>query len=260
MNKQSIAVYSPDDPVEKDIQNVHKEITGEWLPSFACQAVLKSIISLKGFDWINDETLRKTRLKFIFEEIFGLNKSLMVYPTHLLYIRDIIENSQINSVIHGPITLVSQPLAFFLFREFPMHITFSVDMIKSVNDNMLSVGSLLIANDSVKFNLEAIDEIRYNGNNVQLFLDIFENIYKPQHRKVATKVIEQPFGKEEIFTTDEHNIALFAGMSVMNKETSEQGSIVQINPDVVGNVYVKLNNGDMVCIKKIDFYTKFAIL
>ena len=135
ITKEAIAVYNPqDDPWQSAIQDAAKEITGNWLPSFPCQQLAKAVASLKiGTDWLVRDDLLTVRAHYLFAPYLTENKETLVFVTHLLYLRDILENKEICSNLNDPIVFVSSLLASFLFRDSPVHIHVNTDLLRAAN-------------------------------------------------------------------------------------------------------------------------------
>jgi len=256
MNKSAIVVYNPSDPWERAIQDTAKDILGQWLPSFACQSVAAAIANLKSIDdWMDNPRLYGARARYFFSPQFCSRKSQMVFVTHPLYLRDILENHEIDAFLHDPITFVTRPIAHYLMREYPIHVFVDYERLKADNRNVkfVDVGGLLISQGkSLILSEEAILDIKsLPSTNVQ-----FPNQYQAvRQRKAASKSISRG-----VFKIDEHNRILMPKMQVYDKEKRSNGEIYLVEPGDTGIVGVVYEDGSQITVSKLFFDTRYAVV
>lgn len=237
----AIAVYSPSDAVESAVQDASHRYSGEWLNSHACQLVARAIGSLKIFDdWLENSTVLAQRVAYLFEPHMSSQKDRMVFVTHPLFLRDIVENNEINLYNHDPIVLVTTPIAHYLFREYPIHIHLDVSKLKELNDRAkwLEVGGLIISDDKSI----AVDETAIIG------------IHKPSELKKVAAVRVGP----EVFRIEEHRFALKPGAEVWDKKERESATVIEVEPGETGMVIVRYMNGNNKSVPKTEFDQCFS--
>ena len=77
MNKESIAVYNPQDPWERAIQEASHEATGYWLSAYECQLLAKSVFAIKHFtNWTEQTDLADIRAFYFFREMVMSGSSI----------------------------------------------------------------------------------------------------------------------------------------------------------------------------------------
>ena len=241
--KEGIAVYDPTDATESAIQEVSHKYLGEWLNSSDCQLVARAINSLKVFDdWLENAVLLEQRISYFFAPYMASHKNHMVFVTHKLYLRDIIENQEINLYNHDPIVLVTTPIAHYLLREYPIHIHLDIDKLKSLNyrERWLEVGGLIISDDkSIQVDESAILSIRDADD--------------PGLEKAAASVVGP-----EVYKIDEHESSLEPDAEVWDKRSRESVTVVEVEPGETGVITVRYINGTTKSIPKTDFDVSFT--
>lgn len=258
----AIAVYSPDDPWENAIQDAAKAATGDWLPSTPCQLLAKAFVALQcNNDWLNEENLMPARASHLFSPSLISDKQHLVFVTHLLFLRDILENNEINAQLHSPISFMTRPLAHFLFRHCPVHICINSDLLRAANRKVefVQVGGFVIVpkgNISVE-GKGIIQDVHYHGSRdkIDMFLDIKDEVASLQ--KVAAHAEINEFGEETLYTA-EHLRAIRPDDKVWDKSKKLEGKISEIEP--FGNICVLYDNGDTECIPKDKFDESFVVL
>jgi hypothetical protein len=258
MKKEAIAI-SPYDPWEKSIQDAAKQATGNWLPSYPCQLLAKTIASLKcGTDWMENEELREVRASYFFAPYLISNQHVRVFITHFLYLRDILENRQINSVLHNPIAFLTKPLAYFLFRDHPVHISFKDDLLRTSNKKTkkYDVGGLMIVPEGdVNFEEEAVVGVSYFGKDGERVQSLIEEIKQESGYKIAATEI-QP----DVFEIGEHFRAIEPGASVWNKRERAYGKVQGVEPSENGAICVEYDGGSISTISKEEFDQQFVVV
>jgi len=258
--KKAISVYDPSDPWEQAIQDASKTVTGEWLPSYPCQLLAKAVALLQSNnELLDEEELMPARAFYLFNPLFTNNKESMVFVTHLLFLRDILENNEINIQLHEPVTFMTRSLAHFLFRHCPVHIYLNADLLKAANRKaeFVNVGGFIIApKDNISVD-DAIEDVVYYGdkNKIDQFLDIkYESL-----KKAAGKLVTDEFGEETIYSS-EHYRAIRPDDRVWNKNKRIEGVIEKIEPNTNGNVHIRYLDGDTEILSKEDFDIYFVIM
>jgi len=264
IEKLAIAVYDPEDLWEKAIQDAAKEITGNWLPSFPCQLLAKAVASLKvGTDWLANDDLLPVRAHYLFAPYLTENKESLVFVTHLLFLRDILENEEINSNLNDPIVFASPPLANFLFRDSPVHLRVNVDLLKAANDHckFLDVGGLLICyKGNITLTDEMITDIHYYGSEMkkettlQLVKDIKERQGISFSKAAALEIAP------DVFKIEEHFPELVPDTEVWDKETRTNAQVTEVEKSENGLVFLKYDDGRISSIPKQEFDQQFVVV
>ena len=57
--KTAIAVFNPQDPLERAVQDAYHEHNDDWLSMYECQLVTRALAYLKMFDegWVDNQEL-----------------------------------------------------------------------------------------------------------------------------------------------------------------------------------------------------------
>ncbi len=257
---KAIAVYDPSDPWERSIQDSAKKVTGDWLPSYPCRAMANAIKSLKDDDdWLGNQDLIPIRTFYFFATHMIQNKETMVFVTHLLYLRDIVENQVISNALFDPVTFISPPLANFLFRDCPVHIYFNVDHLRHENKeaDFLDVGGLLLAeNKDIEITHEAIEDIKYFGDPAKEA--IIEQIKQRCGLQLAKSASQEV--APDIFSIEEHYPDLLPGDEVWNKQLRSVWHIMEIEPTENGLVQLEGAEDERMEVMKQEFDKQFVIL
>lgn len=244
MNKESIAIYNPQNIWEKTVQDTYHLYNEGWLPSFACQLASQSILKLKGIDWIEDKITRTLRTKYFFSPSMCSDKNKMVFVTHNLFLRDIIENNVINAYLHDPIVFVSTPIAFYLLREYPVHITVDWSIIASDNkDKFLDIGGMYISSDNdndIKISKEAIVKI-----NIQEELGL--------KKAAATEIYP------DVFKIDFDKRDLRPSQKIYDKINRTEAVLEEIDPGEEGKIKVIYPNGEAVVTTQSEFDLRYIV-
>jgi len=171
-------------------------------------------------------------------------KDTMVFVTHLLYLRDILENESIDGFVHYPVTFMTTPLAYYLFREYPVHILVDVSKMKELNPGMkfLEIGGLIISTEDVCVNDEAIIQV----------MDRTEDGGGTVLKAAAVEV------KPGIFLMGDEDRNMNPGLRVWDKSKMVSGTICEIEPGETGLIKVEQEGGHIVTISKIDFDSRFS--
>ncbi len=261
LTKEAIAVFSPTDPWEKAIQDAAKSTTDNWLPAFPCKLLAKAVVSLQcNNGWLNEEELMPARAFHLFNPSLISNKQHLVFVTHLLFLRDILENNEINAQLHEPISFMTRPLAHFLFRHCPVHICLNSDLLHAANSKaeFVQVAGFVIApKDNIS--IQGIQDIHYHGDRdkVDQFLDIKDEVIALQ--KAAAQIEMDEFGEETLYSS-EHFRALRPQDRIWDKEKRLEAVIDEIEPSSNGDVRVEYENGDFRRLSKENFDASFIVL
>jgi hypothetical protein len=264
VQKKSIAVYNPEAPLERAIQSSSHDINGEWLSSYQCQLMARAISSLKIFDqWRSDENLLRLRLSYFFEPHMIRHKETLVFLTHLLYVRDILDNKEINSYIHSPIVFMSVPLSYYLFREYPLHIHVDFSTLSKHNTKVdfIDIGGLVIVDqNNVCVNYDAITDIINmcdKSSKYKVTDDRFESIINKAG--LMGKVAASPISRG-IFRIDEDQREIYPDMAVLHKEEKLTGNVFLIEPGENGRVGIRYADGSEEFVPQESFDNEFVIL
>ncbi len=265
ITKSAIAVYDPqDDPWQSAIQDAAKEITGDWLPSFPCQLLAKAVASLKiGTDWLSRNDLLPVRAHYLFTSYMAPNKQKLVFMTHLLYLRDILENGVISSNLNDPIVFAAPPLADFLFRDSPVHIYVNVDLLRAANPKakFLDVGGFLICYEgNIALKDGVIIDIRYHGSEMnkertsRLVNDIRERQGLSFSKAAAQEIAP------DVFKIEEHFPELTPDTEVWDKLTRSKAKVTEVETGETGTVWLTYPNGNETSIPKQEFDQQFVVV
>lgn len=265
ITKRAIAVYDPsDDSWQSAIQDAAKEITGNWLPSFPCQMLAKAVASLKvGTDWLVRDDLLTVRAHYLFAPYLAEDKETLVFVTHLLYLRDILENGVISSNLNDPIVFVTSSLATFLFRDSSVHIHVNTDLLRASNfkAEFLDVGGLLICyKGDIELKHEAITDVRYYGSdmNKERTSGLVNDIQ--QRRGLSfSKAAAQEIAPD-VFKIEEHFPELVPDMEVWDKVTRSKAQITAIEASENGIIWLMYSNGNELSIPKQEFDQNFIVV
>ena len=265
ITKQAIAIYDPaDDPWESAIQDAAKEMTGNWLPSFPCRLLAKAVASLKvGTDWLSRDDLLPVRAHYLFAPHMSDGGEQLVFVTHLLFLRDILENGEINSNLHDPIVFVSSHLANFLFRDSPVHIYVNTDLLRAANSKaeFLDIGGLLICHEgNIELKNGVVVDVQYNGSEMNrertsgLVSDI-QNRQGISFSKAAAKEIAP-----DVFKIEEHFSELLPDTEVWDKTTRSKAQITAVEASENGIVWLRYSDGNEISVPKQEFDLNFVVV
>lgn len=259
--KEGTAVYYPEDSLERAIQDASHSHTGEWLSSYQCQLTAQAISSLKMFDsdWLTNESLFVHRMDYLFNPAMIGNQDVMIFVTHKLYLRDILENREINGYIHSPVVFVTKPIAHYLLREYPIHIHIDKEKMLSINDaNIFTIGGLLIADQENISVDECIVDVKAVSN-----ADL-EFPVKPDEAEIMSQMTGVKFAATKIapgvFQIDEHERAITPNNKVWDKVTREDGVVLAVEPGETGKVSIRYSDGRMTSIGKLFFDQRFVVV
>lgn len=260
--KESIAVYYPDDPLEKAIQDTYHKYNEGWLSAYQCKLMAKALLSLKTFDqgWFIDKLL-PVRMSYFFSPLLTKNTDTMVFVTHFLFLRDILENQEINSYLNDPIVFMTAPLAHWLFREYSLHIFVNKDVLCFENKNISfsEVGGLLIAEkENVLVTSDSIIKI-INKTNRKLEMNVDIDILNEIQSEVQLKAASVKIAPG-IFKLDADERMFRPDMKVYDKISRKNGKIKEIGPGESGNVLISYGDSEEVSITKKDFDERFIVL
>ncbi|MHA2279511.1 MAG: hypothetical protein ACXAC5_01280 [Promethearchaeota archaeon] len=260
---KAIAVYQPSDPWENAIQDAAKQMTGNWLSSHPCQLISQVVASLKlGTDWLERDDLLPIRASYLFNPQLVDEKQKRVFVTHLLFLRDVLENREIDENLHQPIAFLSVPLAHFLFRNCPVHIYVNEDLLRAANPkaDFLDVGGFLVAREgTVEIKDGVISEVRYYGSqNAEEVQQIVRQVQEDsglRFMKAAAREIE-----EDVFEVSEHFKDIRPDSYVWDKINRDKARILEVEPGETGVIFLKYLDGKLDSIPKPDFDCRFIII
>ncbi len=264
MKKQAIAVFNPQSPIEQAIQNASHAADGEWLGSYQCKLMANAISTMKCFDeWEENTDLLNLRVSYLFSGHMIKHRESLVFVTHMLFLRDILDNKEINGYLHDPIIFMSRPLAYYLFREYPIHLHVNTSVLKADNKkvNFTDIGGFVIVdNQDIVLNRNAIDNIvSVNNKKNECVIDqgILQSIKQNSelHKKVAVSLVG-----DGVFKIDEHERTLKPDMEVWHKENRATGNIFLVESGESGLVGIRYNDGAEELIPKESFDNEFIVV
>lgn len=265
ITRKAIAVYDPrDDPWQSAIQDAAKEITGNWLPSFPCQLLAKAVASLKvGTDWLVRDDLLAVRAHYLFAPHMAPDKQLLIFVTHLLFLRDILENREISSNLNDPIVFMADHLANFLFRDSPVHVHINTDLLRAANPKaeFLDVGGLLICHKgNIKLADGVVTDVHYHGSEMNRErTSVLVNDIQKQQGISFSKAAAQEIAPD-VFRIEEHFPELVPDTEVWDKLTRSKAQVTAIEASENGIVWLLYSDGNEVSIPKQDFDQQFVVV
>jgi hypothetical protein len=242
MDRAAIAIYNPQDVWEREVQDAYHQFTGEWMPSFACQLASRAILKLKTVDWVEDPFLRPIRASYFFAPHMCSHKEEMVLVTHPLFLRDILENQCVNACLHDPIVFVAPPIAFYLLRDYPVHIRVRWQDVVADNHGVdfIDVGGLYISyGKNLKLTRKCIVEVG------QVTSDL---------RKAAATEI-----RPDVFEIGQHHRKLQPETDVYDKQVRVNGTIEEVGIGEEGVIKVVYPNGESIVLPQDEFDMRFII-
>ena len=243
-SKEAISVYNPSNAVERASQECFHEVYGEWMLACDCQLFALALSSLKAFhdEWLDDARLLKHRIGYFFAPHMIRNKDVVVFVTHLLYLRDIVENEEIDGFVHYPVSFITTPLSYYLFREYPIHIHVNLSKLKAINSSkFIDLGGVIVSTKSVHITKDVIVKIIDRTDEKEMIL------------KAAAKERERG-----VFIMGEEDRNIRPGLEVWDKRDLMSGVINKTEPGETGMIEVEEENGNIVIIPKIDFDSRFS--
>jgi len=254
--KKSISVYNPQDPLEDSLQTAYHKYNNGWMTSFECQLAAKAIASLKSEnDWIYEKKLLNTRANYFFSPEMCGDSSETIFVCHPISLRDILENRRISSYLNEPVVFVSKPIAYYLLKEYPLHIIVDLHLINS--SEIFNLGGLWISENRIDLPINAIKGIKINDNVnresiVQMIDRISQETNMIMHKVAVTNLGKGVFGLERGIDLD-----IVANEPVQNKVTKKFGTVYSVEPGDNGCIFVLYNNGENEVFTKSEFVHNF---
>lgn len=258
-HKEAISVYNPSDPLERIIQESFHSSNGEWLGKYQCQLIARAISSLKCSDnWIDNPQLLEQRISYFFVPFMNRNKSIMVFVTYPLFLRDILENCEINVYLHDPITFITPPLAHYIFREYPIHVYIDTGDLKDYNDGpWVDCGGLMISDQDIKINPLAIKRIQCKERH---YTSMVENILSDiaSNREIPLSKVAISQISPGIFVSDRHEREIRPDDFVWDKKNKVKAHISKVEAGETGLVSIIYDDGNVVTVPKLDFDRRYV--
>jgi hypothetical protein len=255
--------HTKEDPFIQSVQEAFFAATAQRLGDDEADLVDRAICSLKIFDdWSENESLMKTRAAHLFDEKLISDLDAMIFPTKLLFLRDIIENESIDGFLHSPTVFMSSPLAHFLFPEYEILIVVDHGKLISANPTgrLRLIGGMLISNGgSVCLPHDAIRLIRLRSRGHrrdQETYDIVTSIVKGCQGTLSKQAVSQI--DKGVFQIDEDQRNLNPGQRVTRKGDKATGNIERITPGEEGTVAVHMDDGSEEEVKQVDFDARYV--
>lgn len=258
MQKEAINVYNPTDPLERAVQNTYRRFNDGWLSMASCHLAAKALKSLKMYRdrWLNQVNLLEQRVQYFFVPYMVRYRDQMVFPTHLLFLRDILENQRIDPYLHSPIVFVTRPIAHYLLREYPIHIYLNMNVLRSANKHVTftDIGGLDIVQDQIVIPENAILDIRTDED---------ETISKEAVSKVCSETgckIGVSLIGPGVFTLDDDIREIFPNEHVWDKADRQEGVVTKVEPGETGIIEVSYADGSSKFIPQVDFDKNFVVI
>jgi hypothetical protein len=229
------------------VQSASKKYTGDWLSMYQCKLVAKAILSLKSFEetWSDSTELLQQRVSYFFSDAFTKNKNYVVFLTFPLFVRDILENREINSYIHDPVVFMTISLSHFLFKEYPVHMYIDANALRAENGGikLMEIGGLFIS----------------DGENVSVNSCISKIISTDAESAPQLKAAATNLG-EGIFKIDEHERKIMPDTEVWDKYKRVVARIFTVEPGETGEVGIRYDDGNETMISKLYFDNHFVCI
>ena len=262
LRKAEFKIYQPTNPLEKKVQENFHEISNDWLDEKTCKLIVSSIASLKSFDdWLEKDNLLKTRMSYFFVSEMTSEKGTMVFLTHPLFVRDILENREIHTTLFNPISFVTTPIADFLFHDYPVHIYVNMDSVKRENRDKLfvDVGGLIICEKNVNLPQGCVEKIKVVHEDPETAKSMYQTILNIQGdtdtlTRYAAKMIATG-----VFQLEETERNLHPDMKVWDKRERKPGTIEYVDKGERGDVVIEYEEGVQRKIPKSLFDNKFIV-
>lgn len=254
--KSAISVYNPQDPLERAVQEAYHNFNHDWLFSYPCRLFARAISSLKSIDdlWLDSPQLMSHRISYFFAPFMSRKLDTLVFVTHLIFLRDILENSRINCFLHSPAVLMSRPIAHFLFREYPVHIFLDGHKVLEKNRNISQVGGLFISEDADIDVTDCIQDVQNKGK--EPIDNLLESVKDTAgYRKVAASLVSPG-----VFKIDEHERQIHPGSIVWDKFDRKSAVLIEIEPGETGNMHIQYQDDTISVIPKQEFDIKYSVV
>lgn len=264
IEKSAIAIYYPEDTWERAIQDAAKNETGNWLASHPCQLLSKAVLSIKcSTEWLDDDKLLPIRAHYLFAPHMTGNKDTVVFVTHLLYLRDLLENREINSTLHDPISFMTVPLAHFLFRDCYVHIHINKSLLRSSNAKATfeDIGGFIISEGKdLKIADNMISDIKYYGDDqkkqyVEGLIRDVQNRSGLTFQKAASHEIDF-----DVFSIGEHFPDILPDDVVWDKQLRINANVSEIQPGETGLVYIEYEDKKIESFPRLEFDKRFVLV
>lgn len=255
------------DLLSRVIADTCLDMTKQTLSDEDVDLVARAISSLRYFDeWLENEKLLRQRISYLFSPEMSDKKTELVYLTHLVFLRHILECEAIDGVLHSPVTFVTKPCAFFLFRDYSVQILIDAETLRSENPDVEfeEIGGMIIAKngDLVKLSKQAILKIVSPLNSKlerpieETALDALLHQYsiEPELKKEAVSRTKS----RGVFKIDEARRELSPDSVVTDKRTKAKAVIDVVGPGEKGTIEVKGPDQESVEIDQFEFDKKFV--
>lgn len=254
--KISIPIYNPNNELEALVQEQYhaSSSTAGWLSMQECRLFTDAIYSLKRYsqEWFENKAILKNRISYFFAKEMNPDSSEIIFMTFPIFLRDILERNLLDDYLSAPVVFVTKPIAYYLFPEYTVQIVLDKFKLEALNSDVFDkIGNLWISNKNVKINKETIVQIKSSKNT----FNIVKKITTLQDfKKTAVTEISR-----NIFKIDPDEKYLSTGSSVLYKLHNIPGIIKQVEPGESGHIHIKLENGKMIAVDKINFDKHFVV-
>lgn len=238
------SVYNPSDPLEKAAQESYHKYNSDWLFPHSCKLFARAITALKSLSdsWLDNPQLLDKRIDYFFSPIMTKNTNKLVFVTHLIFVRDILENNSINSVLHSPVVFMTIPIAHFLFREYPVHLILDGEQLNNQNQ-LEQIGGLFISDGDINVKDCLLDIQKKNVKSQEQFL-----------LKAATTMVSPG-----VFKVDEQHKNVAPNYFVYNKNKKKTGKVLKVDSGSLGNIYIQVED-NIEFVSKQDFDLNYIII
>lgn len=256
MQKESISVYNPQDPLERAVQEAYHNFNHDWLFSYSCRLFARAISSMKSIDdlWLDSPQLMTHRISYFFSPFMSKNLDTLVFVTHLIFLRDILENNRINCFLHSPVVLMSRPIAHFLFREYPVHVFLDGHKVLEKNHRRISqIGGLFISEDADVDISDCIQDVQNKGK------EPIDNLLESVKSDVGYRKVAASLASPGVFKIDEHKRQIHPGAVIWDKFERKSAALIEIEPGETGNMHIQYQDGTISLISKQEFDIRYFV-
>lgn len=257
---EAISVYNPSDPLERAIQESFHATDGSWLSSYQCQTLAEAVASLKCYDdWLEDPKLLEHRIAYFFAPYMSRDKSVIVLPTSPIFVRDILENCQINAYLYDPIAFVTPPLAHYFFKDHPIHIYFNAGRLRGANHiQWIEAGGLMVSKGSdLVVDPTSITHVRTSDiKYTKMVESILGDINKSETTLSKVAITQLSPG---VFRLDDHVRQVQPDDPVWDKDERLKAVVSEVGPGSTGLVIILYEDGKKVSVPKVEFDRRYIV-
>ena len=243
-----------------ELRKAAVQITGAIITEQDALLLSSAIFHIKSSDrWLEDDSLLGIRSRYFFEPYMVDETGPVVFLTHPLFVRDILEKKRINGYLNSPILFVSRPLAGFIFKEYTAHILLDAKKLQERNKGIkwISLGGCLmpvsnhdidITDCVVKTTVGPDEDIKRRIDRYKLLKEMERDASLVIKAAMKTKNPET-----EIWEPSEHERDLPPGTRIIDKVKRTYAVVKYCEPGKNGYVEVEYAGGKTKKIRQDQF-------